>query len=303
MNFVFVLLFILSGFTVWAAEEEKSKPDITSLRVFAGGVPFSEVSNPTAEEVRFKPADRMDQSRVGRLLPSDRAFASGVSPNKRSNTLEDTDLGRAVIEGKPKAFETALWELEVFDKKNSLDNILKKTTEDGRNILDLFLETPEKSRSYFNSQLAYFMLHLSSYDTKMPPAQLSPLLDRARKAGNEEAVQYLSNLQKFYNAVERSSLQKTVSYLKAAKERYKGRMKSSVIIGIPAALVGYQLVYSSFGFDFTKEDIVNVVLPFITNKTVGAVVLAGAAAMGLRGLNNCGKFFSAKRQLKKMATP
>ena len=278
MKYFFVMLFMSSV--------------CLSVSAADGGGPSS-----TSEDRPKDPAF-VNQGKTGNGTETVEQPSGPAGRDRSSNALEYTDLGRAVIEGKPKAFEEALWELRAFNR-HFLDDVLRKTTKNGQNILDLFIQAPENARSYFNNQLAYFMLHLAGYDTEKPPAQLTSLLDRARKAKNEMAIEYLSNLQKFYGAIERSSLQEVISYLETAKERYKGKMKSSVVIGIPAALIGYQLVYSSFGFDFTKEDIVNVVLPFITDKTVGAVVLAGAAAMGLRTVRNCFRTFSARRQINK----
>ena len=134
------------------------------------------------------------------LLTTKEVLEESPSQQESTNNLDETNIGRAVIEGDPEAYKAALNELKEFNI--SIPDILQKRTSDKKNLPDLMIEA-EKNRDFFtNEMFNLFVLNILTLDFKNNPQVLSDsivqtqaLIEKASQVNNEMAVLMLTNLQ------------------------------------------------------------------------------------------------------------
>jgi len=157
--------------------------------------------------------------------------------------LENTKIGKAVIEGKIEAYKDALNELALFN--TPLDEILQKRTSNGKNLIDLMIENKTNREFFTNKIFKLFALNILHILSPNPDnilqtlndsiTQIQTLIKKAKQANNETAVSMFTSLQNLftqYNTVftaikteHNTELNKIAQKEKETAKQYKDKIK------------------------------------------------------------------------------
>ncbi len=227
--------------------------------------------------------------------------------------LEDTRIGRAVMEGNIEEYKAALAELtKIFN--TPLFDILKKRTSNGENLLDLMITT-EKNREYFASEMFHLLVLKTLSKQGLPAIQeVQLLLERAHQANNELSIRLLSSLETVLKQHETDYKEMTAQHteesinlreqiIELTKRRYS---KTKIAINTGLATAGGAL--SIWGYKLLTQASPNVVSPVpqiaemlstVSDKEVAIGAMAIGVGIAAKGAHKCVRTFMQRRRLNR----
>ena len=213
--------------------------------------------------------------------------------------LEETFIGRAVINGDKDAYKATLAELTAGFSVKLIDVLTKKTS-DGETLLELMI-TAKAHQDFFNTEMMALLTGIAITDMANVSTYINSLLRKAQQSKNNQAIRSLTTFKTLYEKTERDSISSKESMLQLLKNsKHNIKFTSAgiyVVTGVLAIALGERFVSSATSL----AELIALIPPNISanaNQLVGWGGIAVGTALGVKGLSRCKKAFRQSRQLK-----
>ena len=142
-----------------------------------------------------------------------------TSQTESTKNLDETRVGRAIIEGDIEAYKEALNELKEFN--TPLSEILQKSTSDRKKIFDLLIEVKKNKDFFANELVNLFVLKMQIlHSQSVSPvssnsnliAETQAILEKAKQENNESVVLMFTQLENLFTQYDKD--------FKTIKEQY-----------------------------------------------------------------------------------
>lgn len=219
--------------------------------------------------------------------------------------LEETSLGRAVIEGDIQAYKMALIELNKGFTVE-LKHILRMKTTDGKSLMDLMIST-EINRDFFTREMMRLLMITSGANTPNLLAIIDSLLKTAQQVNNNKAFESLMAFQGLIAEFESDQINmKNFIVDLLNKPRHRFKVLSGITytaVGTLVTVLGYKVLTSTLIISNNLPTFIASIPPVVTNNidtVVGAGSTAAGVSLGLIGINHCRRAFKQSLKIKRL---